>query len=168
MKNKVPLVAALAVGVVAFFAISSYIKKAEQQAKSQLKGDAVVSAGSDIPQGAVITRAMLATKEVPRQFIPPQAVKGSQELLQITGRKSRVPIKAGQIVLWSDLASETRGGLSSIIPAGEGAFTVSISRGIRPGLIQPSDRVDILSTFTVPKSTQPLPSGVATDRKSVV
>jgi Flp pilus assembly protein CpaB len=84
----------------------------------------------------------------------------------ILGSKARVAIRKGQIMLWSDLASEAGGGLSSTIPAGEGAFTVSISKGIKPGLIQPSDHIDIIGSFAVPKPTQPLPNSTATWRQA--
>jgi len=50
--------------------------------------------------------------------------------------------------------------LSSIIPTGEGAFSVSINKGIKPGLIQPSDHIDVIGSFALPKPGQPLPAAV--------
>ncbi len=158
MKNKFPLIIAIVIGVAALFAIRQYVNKMQQQAAEKLKGEPVVAAASDIPAGTELTVQMLFAKEVPRQFIPVQAIQGSDQVKQILGSKTRVAIRKGQIMLWSDLASEAGGGLSSIIPAGEGAFTVSISKGIKPGLIQPSDHIDIIGSFAVPKPTQPLPT----------
>jgi Flp pilus assembly protein CpaB len=63
------------------------------------------------------------------------------------------------------LASETHGGLSSLIPAGEGAFSVSVSKGVKPGLIQPGDHIDIIGSFAVPKPNQPMPTGAASWRQ---
>jgi Flp pilus assembly protein CpaB len=108
---------------------------------------------------------MIAPKEVPRQFIPSQAIQGSAEVKQILGRKTRVAVRSGQIILWSDLVTDRRGGLSTIIPAGEGAYTLPIANGIRPGLIQPGDHIDIIGSFAVPKPTQPLPITAATWRQ---
>jgi Flp pilus assembly protein CpaB len=158
MKSKFPLIIAIVIGVVALLAIRSYVNKMEQQAQDKLKGDPVVAASTDIPVGAELTMQMLAPKEVPRQFIPSQAIQGSAEVKQIIGRKTRVAVRAGQILLWSDLVSEARGGLASVIPAGEGAYTVSMSKGAKSGLIQPSDHIDVIATFAMPKPNQPLPA----------
>ena len=165
MKNKFPLVIAVVIGVAALLAIRSYVSKMEQQAAAKLKGEMVVSASVDIPAGTELTVQMLTPKEVPKQFIPAQAIQGSDSVKQILGTKTRVAVRAGQLVLWSDLVSEARGGLSSIIPTGEGAFSVSIAKGVKPGLIQPSDHIDIIGSFAVPKPNQPLPTGAASWRQ---
>ena len=160
MKNKFPLIIAIIIGVAALFAIKQYVSKMEQQAADKLKGEPVVAASVDIPVGTELTMQMIVAKEVPRQFISAQAIQGSDSVKQIMGAKTRVAIHAGQPILWSDLASEAHGGLSSIIPAGEGAFTVSIAKGVKSGLIQPSDHIDIIGSFAAPKPTQPMPSEV--------
>ena len=153
MKNKFPLFIAVLIGIGALVAIKSYVDKMEQQARDQLRGDPVVSAGVDIPAGVEITVDMLVAKEVPKQFIPPQAIQGIDQVKQILGSKTRVLVHAGQLVLWSDLEGETRGGLSTIIPVGQGAFSVAITKGIKAGLLQPSDHIDIIGSFTVRTAT---------------
>jgi pilus assembly protein CpaB len=165
MKNKFPLIIAVVIGIAALFAIRQYVNNMEEQAAAKLRGDPVVAASSDIPAGTEITLRMLAPREVPRQFIPVQAIQGSDQVKQIIGSKTRVFIKAGSIILWSDLASEAVGGLSSIIPAGEGAYTVTISKGVRGGLIQPSDHIDIIGSFAVPKPAQTAPNATASWRQ---
>lgn len=152
---------AIIIGLAALFAIRSYVNKREQEASAKLRGEMVVAASVDVSPDTELTMQMLAPKEVPQQFIPVQAIQGSDQVKQILGRKTRVKIGAGQIILWSDLASEARGGLSSIIPAGEGAFTVSIAKGVKPGLIQPGDHIDILGSFAVPKPSQPTPESMS-------
>lgn len=166
MKNKFPLIIAIVIGVVALLAIRNYVNNAEQKARDQLKGERIVSASVDIPAGAVITMQMLVAKEVPVQFIPAQAIQGADQVKQILGNKTRVAVRAGQILLWSDLVSEQRGGVSAIIPTGQGAFTVSISKGANAALIQPSDHIDIIGSFTTPKPTQPTPNTIATWRQA--
>ena len=165
MKNKFPLIIAAIVGVAAIFAVKSYVDKMERQAQAQLRGEPVVAASRDIEAGTELTIQMIAQKSVPKQFIPPQAIQGEAQIKQIVGRRAAVPIKAGQVVLWSDLVSEGRGTLASIIPAGEGAYTASISKGIKPGLIQPSDHVDIIGSFAVPKPAVSLPNSAANWRQ---
>ena len=84
----------------------------------------------------------------------------------LLGRNTKVAIKAGSIILWSDFANEAVGGLSSIIPTGRSAFAVSIGKGVNSALIQPSDHIDIIGSFAVPKPAQPLPTGTATWRQA--
>src|SRR5665213_975586 len=148
MKNKFPLLIAIIVGVAALLAIRSYVNNAEQKARDMLKGERIVSASVDIPAGAVITMQMLVAKEVPDQFIPAQAIQGVDQVKQILGNKTRVAVRAGQILLWSDLVSEQRGGVSAIIPEGEGAYTLTISKGANTTLIQPSDHIDIIGSVS--------------------
>jgi len=161
MKSKLPLVAAILVGVAAVLATHSYVKKERQQVASQLKGDLVLAAEVDIPAGTELTLQMVKAKEVPARFIPSQAIligPEKREVRQLLGRKTRVDIRRDQIILWSDLVSEVRGGLATIIPPGEGAFSVAINTGIKPSLIQPGDHIDIIGSFAVPKTSQPLPA----------
>ena len=166
MKNKFPLVIAIVIGVAALFAIRQYVNKMQQQAAAKLKGELVAAAATDIPAGAELTSQMIGAKEVPPQFIPGQAIQGNDQVKLILGRKTRVAIKAGSIILWSDVANEAVGGLSSIIPTGQGAFAVSIAKGVNSGLIQPGDHIDIIGSFAVPKPTQPLPTTTATWRQA--
>lgn len=160
MKNKLPLIAAVIMAVIAILAVRSYIKRIEAEAQAKLRGKPVVAAKADLKAGTEIEMELVVPKEVPPAFIPPQAIQGSMELAQIIGRKTRVPLQAGQIILWSDLESDLRGGLSSLIPEGEGAFTVNIGQGINSALIQPNDHIDIIASFAIPKGSQP-PTGQA-------
>ncbi len=166
MKNKFPLIFSIIVGGIALLAIRSYVNNVEKKAQEQLKGDPVVTAKADIPKGTVLTLQMLTAKPVPRQFIPPQAVQGSQEVKQILNRRTQVPIKAGQLILWTDLAKESAGGVSTAIAPDQRAYTASISKGIKPGLIAVSDHVDIIGSFSVPKSAIPVQATAASWKQS--
>lgn len=166
MKNRIPLIAALVLGVIAVLFIRSYIQRVEDEAAARLRGRPVVSARVNIPEGAAITEAMLMPKEVPAQFIPPQAIEGTAELRQIIGRRTRVPLAAGQAVLWSDLEVERRGGLAVLIPEGERAFTAPITAGVPSTLLQSNDRVDILGLFTLPQEGEQPRGGQAAWRES--
>jgi Flp pilus assembly protein CpaB len=165
MKNKLPLVIAIIVGLAAIVAIRSYVKRIEELNDAKLRGPTVVAARMDIPAGVELKMEMVYPLSMPEKFIPSQAIRGSDQLKQVLGRKTLYAVKAEKPILWSDLAREALGGLSTIIPAGKGAFTVSISRGIKSGLIQPGDHLDILGSFGIPKPTQPLPTGTATWRQ---
>ena len=151
MKNRLAFISALLLGVLAILAIRSYVKRVEDEAAARLQGTPVVAARVNLPEGTEITMESVMRRDVPPQFIPPQAIQGSIELQQIIGRTVRVPVRAGQIILWSDLTAERRGGLSTLIPENEGAYSLSISRGIQPSLLQPNDRIDIIASFAAPR-----------------
>lgn len=151
MKGKAPIIVAVLLGIVAILAVRSYVQRVRHEAESKLSGLNVVSARADIKAGTEITRAMLVPKEVPKQFIPPQAVMGSDEVKQIVGRTTRYPLKKGQVLLWSDLEEPKYGGLSSVIPESERAFTISSAAGVETKLIRPNDHVDIIGSFASPE-----------------
>jgi len=166
MKNKFPLIVAIIIGIGALIAIKQYVDKKQAEAAAQLKGLPIAAARMDIPAGAEITAQMLYAKEVPEQFIPAQAIQGVDQVKLVIGSKTSVAIHSGQIILWADLVPETHEGLSSIIPAGEGAFTASFSQGVKPELIQPSDHIDIIGTFAIPKPAQQVAGSVASWRQA--
>lgn len=166
MKNKFPLIVAIIIGIVALFAIQRYVKNMQEQTAAQYKGQPVLAAYVDIPAGSTISQRMVGWKQVPTQYIPAQAIQGEDQEKLVIGSKTSVAINAGQIIMFSDLVTETRGGLSSIIPAGQGAFTVSIAAGVKSDLIQPSDHIDIIGTFMIPKSNQPGSAPVASWRQA--
>lgn len=155
MKNRMPIIAAVVLAVVAVIAVRSYVKRAQDRADAQLKGRQVVAAKVDIAKGAEITEGMLGQREVPTQFIPQQAIAPGDDRRMIIGRKTAVPIRKGTLLLWSDLDVEQPGGLSALVPEGERAYTVDIEAGVGSELMQLNDRVDILGIFELPEEETP-------------
>ena len=155
MKNKIPIIAAVILGIIVMVAINNHIKNIKEQAASQLKGNPVVTVLKDIPRGTEIAEGHLGTTKVPTKFIPQQALTTPAEMRQVVGRKTRVPIQRGQLLLWSDLEIEKRGGLSALIPVGERALTVTFNAGIKNSLLQLNDRVDIIGIFEDVQSEEP-------------
>ena len=170
MQNRLPLIIAVVLGVIALLAVRSYVKRVESDAAAKLQGRPVVAAAQDIPKGTEITMEMLSPKSVPDSFIPPQAIEGSENVKLILGRKTRVDVTSGQLILWSDLEAENRGGFSTLIPEGERAFTVDIGRGIKGGLLQPNDHIDIVGSFSIEQQVEPKAAGAAAwrDEQGVV
>jgi pilus assembly protein CpaB len=150
MKNRIPLIVAVVLGIVVVFAIRRYVTGIQERADSQLQGRPVVAAAVDIVPGTVITEQMLKEISIPPRYIPRQALTSLEEKRQVVGRTVRVAVPANTPLLWSDLEVEKRGGLSSLIPEGERAFTVDISAGVDSKLLQLNDRVDILGIFQQP------------------
>ena len=168
MKNRVPIIAAVILAIVGAIGLRSYVKKVEAQAEEKLRGRPVVAARADIAEGTELTEDLLGWKEIPRQFIPSQAIDSRDDMRLIVGRKAAVRIRAGAPVLWSDLQMERLGGLSSLIPSGERAFTVEIAAGVQSELLQLNDRVDILGIFEVPNEDRRSPTDPETSTVCVV
>ena len=166
MKNKIPLIVAIVLGIIAILAVRFYVQRVEQEARLKLKGAHVVAAKEDIKAGTEIDPDLVAVQGSADSVHTAAGHPGSMELKQILGHKTRVPLRAGQIILWSDLESERRGGLSALIPEGDGAFTVNISQGISSSLIQPNDHIDIIASFAIPKDNPSSAAPVASSRQA--
>jgi pilus assembly protein CpaB len=166
MKSKLPLMMAVIIGVLALLAVRSYVSKIQERTNAQLKGDLLVAANRDIPRGAEFTLDMLRLKQVPRQSTPNMALKGAEEAKQLVGRKAAFNIQKESIISWSDVEPDKPESLSSSIPEGLRGFTISISKGLKPTMLQPGDHIDILGSFASPKPNQPMPATASTWRQS--
>jgi pilus assembly protein CpaB len=94
------------------------------------------------PNGVVV-------RQLPPELVPAGAFSDPSK---VVGRIARFPILAGEAIRADRLIAENmRAGLSAQIPSGKRAFTVQVNEvtGIA-GLIQPGDKVDVLSTLQDP------------------
>jgi pilus assembly protein CpaB len=106
----------------------------------------VVVASKDIPEGAVVDRIALTTKDYPVAAVP---VGAYASMDSVVGRVTRVAVFAGEAMVPGRLAPVGSGpGLELKIPPGQRAMAVRINdvAGIS-GLIQPGSRVDVLVTI---------------------
>jgi len=156
MKNRMPIIAAVILGIFVVFAIQSYLKKESDKVQSQLKQERVLVVGQNLAKGTELTEAMLKWRKVPSQAMHHKAMTKEDERRQIVGRTIRTAIPRGELILWTDLEIEKRGGLSSLIPEGERAFSVEFGE---TSLLQLNDRVDIIGIFNEPKTDAPGPVG---------
>jgi len=111
----------------------------------------VVVASRDIPEGAVIDRIALTTKQYPVAAVPVGAFASTDS---VVGRVTRVAVFNGEPMVPGRLAPVGSGpGLELKIPPGQRAMAVRINdvAGIS-GLIQPGSRVDVLVTIKEDKS----------------
>ena len=150
MKNRAPIIVAVVFLIIGILAIRSYVQSIRDEYEDQLKGKKVVAASVDIDAGAELKQTMVMPKEVPPQFIPAPAVKGPNELRQVMGRTLQYKIKKGEIILWTDFATESRGGLAGLIPTKERGFTIDVSMGVQGELLKSNDHIDIIASFALP------------------
>lgn len=140
-RGSIFLVAAMAAGLVATFAIHRYVSlktRIPVAATSQ-----VFIAAGDISPGTSLSSQIVKTVTWPQEVIPPGSATSVRE---IEGRVVKVPIPKGNPILFSMLAPEgTAAGLSGILDDGKRALTVKVDEvaGVA-GFIHPGDHVDVL------------------------
>ncbi len=135
------IVAAVAAGLVATFAIHRYVtlKTTVPVAATHQ----VIIAAGDISPGTAISGAQVKVVSWPPEVIPPKSASATSE---VEGRVVMVPIPQGNPILFSMLAPEgTAAGLSGILTDGKRALTVKVDEvaGVA-GFIHPGDHVDVL------------------------
>ncbi|TGN41862.1 Flp pilus assembly protein CpaB [Marinobacter confluentis] len=146
-------IASLLVGGVAVWLSAQYIQGRVSGMQEELESKydlmPVIAAGPTMEQGAKITRQNLIVKELPRKFIPSQALHPRQ-LEKIQGANLVVDVEAGQPIL-SNYVS--RGIIS------QGTFSGQITDGMRAvtfpvdvvssvgGLLNPGDNIDLMATM---------------------
>jgi pilus assembly protein CpaB len=150
-KGTLFIIAAVAAGLVATFAIHRYvsIKTAIPVAATK----SVVIAVRDISPGTPLSSRLVKTVSWPLKVIPPKAVSSMRE---IEGRVVMVPIPQGNPILLSMLAPEgTAAGLSGILTDGKRALTVKVDEvaGVA-GFLHPGDHVDVLVDLPIKEATE--------------
>ncbi len=119
---------------------------------------AVSVARRDIPMGAPITPGMLATRDIPADYVVPGAVRKKED---IVGSRALRFIGKGEPVTAASIAGgRGAANMASRIPAGLRAYSIQLSR-VAAGCseLRPGDRVDVLATNGDPPVTATLLSG---------
>ena len=167
IRKRLPLIIALACGLWAILLLNGYLKRREteiwqrmkqaqqraQPAQAPAQMAIVLVAGKDIPPQVPITPNDLLIKEIPREYVQPQAVGSLNEVI---GQIASVPIARGEQILRTKLRPPGKIGksLSEITPSGKRAVNVSVDNiATIVNLIRPGDYVDVLALVTLPETT---------------
>jgi pilus assembly protein CpaB len=162
MKEKIIPIVSVGVGVLAFALTMQYLRGKEDDLNrrwrelyagaEQIK---VVCAAHIIPRGTVITLDDIGKKNVFKSSVR-QDVLLPEEVNMIIGKKSVFEISAKDPIFWSDIegGAPSQGGLSSIVTPGLRAISLSVGGAAAvSGMVLPTDRVDVLGTFSFPSKT---------------
>ena len=155
LKGKTPLIVAGVLGLLAAVLAYQTIKHKEEKIREGWTLVPVVVANRDVVEGSVLDYDMVAKMQMPEQFVTPSVVKPSQ-FEKVIGQKLMVPLQRGDLILWSHFRSEgTFERLSNIVRKRGRAISLDIggAQGVS-GWIRPNDHVDILGTFSDPKTNQ--------------
>lgn len=155
MKQKVILIVAVIVGILAFALTHRYLQAERDKLYAGAEKVKTIVAQLDLPAGTVLKVEDLGQLSVYKSAVGGQAVM-PDDLDTILGKKLRYAVRRGDPLLWSqiDIPERMRGGLAVSIKAGLRAISLGISgEAAVSGLVQPNDHVDILGTFTMPSRT---------------
>jgi pilus assembly protein CpaB len=99
----------------------------------------------DVAGAATLARDMLGTRELPQAYLESRHVR-ARDLDQVLGAALGVPARAGEALLWTDLATlrERARPVSELVPEGMRAVTLARAAAGMDELLAPGDRVDVL------------------------
>jgi pilus assembly protein CpaB len=148
-KTIITIAAAAAFGLIGVFLVNSYITNKERALYKGMEMVPIVVITQDTAAGKRITPNMIAKRNVPQKYVDTNAVLAKDYALLI-GQTLVYPLKRGDAILWSSLASEAERlnpGMAGIITKGERALSVAVG-GVAAvsGFIKPNDHIDILMT----------------------
>ena len=141
MKNFIPLILAVVLGLAVVFGINHILADKERGATAMVS---VVAAAQNIPTGGVITNSILVKKDIPKNAMPSKAVPWAHRHLLLKQKSLKV-IAGGDYILWSDLGGSE--GISSLIGEGEWAISVPFSDSAIASTLRPGDEIAIIGTF---------------------
>jgi len=157
MKNKLVLIVALLVGILAFWLSARYLASERAKLYEGAVKVKVVVAKRNLPAMTPLETTDLAVKSVYKSAVGDNVFM-LEDLDKIKGKILKYALQRGEPVWWShvDMPREIESGLSPIIRKGRRALSVAIAGAPAvSGLIKPNDHVDVLGTFTFPSRTNP-------------
>jgi|GEM_PF-937703 len=151
--RRTTLIVAVVVALAAGWLLLTYLSNLQRQANANSAPVQIVVAAQEIPARVPITAAMLNSVTRPASAVDPNAVTDTK---QIVGALSLITIPAGASVTSSMIGHPSDVGLPVRLTPGMRAVSVQIDKvkGIS-GLIQPGDRVDVISQPPRPNNAPP-------------
>ena len=143
MKNFVPLIMAVLLGLAAVLAVGRLLRE-RKEAKEKIV--TVVAAAVDISEGDTLTESSIRQKKIPMTARPEQAISWSRWSM-IVGQRALRSIVQGDYLLLSDVAFSRS--MAEIVGEGEWAVTLRVASGGIARIVQPGDEVAVLGTFKI-------------------
>lgn len=142
MKNIIPLITAVLLGLAAVFAVSRTLK---QQDKPQEKMRNVLIVTSSIEQGELILENKIASKSIPESAAPKNCIDASSLSYAANQRATR-PISKGDYLLYMDI--ELDQSKSKTLGDGQWGVPVSFADGSLLKMLRPGDDIAIIGNFS--------------------
>ena len=154
-KALVPVLLALIIATGGSVGLYRWLQnKAAPKSSVQVAPEAmpVVVAAADLPFGTKLKKEMIKTLPYYKESLPAGYLTDAAKL---EGRVTVVPLRQNEPIIEARLAPEsiTSGGVSAVVTPGKRAIAVKGDKVIGiSGFVQPGNRVDVIVTFTEPKT----------------
>lgn len=143
MKNFIPLILAVLLGLAAVLAVGRLLQARKQAVE---KTTTVVAVARDVVAGDVLTADSIMEKKVPVSARPAQAIFWSRSEM-VVGQKALRAIAQGDYVLLSDVGLSRS--MGDIVGKGEWAISLTVPPGGIARIVQPGDEVAVIGTFKI-------------------
>lgn len=144
MKNLIPLVVAVVLGLVAVFAVSRALaKNGTDRTANQIM---VVMANGNLKSGGVISKENVRFASVPLAYVPKQHILKEQAPSLIGQTLSR-DVVAGDYLQWNDIGRASSVGES--VGEGEWAIPLRFQNSEMVALLKPGDEIAVVGRFRV-------------------
>lgn len=157
MKNYIPLILAILLGVAAVIAVGRLLRDQREEVEQTVS---VLAVNRDLAAGDTFSDEMLLRKEVPHSARPRQAVHWT-ERARVVGQRTVRPIRSGDYVLLSDVGDLRT--FANLVAPNEWAVTLNVSGGISE-YVQPGDEVAVIATLLYEKMTATADAALAPER----
>src|SRR4051812_33205420 len=139
-----PWMLSLAATLIGIALLRVYMLRFEQETSGGPK-TSVLALTRDLRAGTPLQRTVLTERELPEAYRESRHVP-ARDLDQVLGATLGIAGRAGDTLLWTDLASLREPGrtLSSLVPEGMRAITLDVRAATSDALIAPGDRVDVM------------------------
>lgn len=150
MKQKVVLIVAVGMGLLAFVLTHLYLKAEVRRLNEDAEQVAILVAREDLTAGTVLTNQNIKATEAYKRGLSSQVFRADEKGMVI-GRTLKFPLSEGSPVDWVHIGANRNEltGLAGTIPTGMRAMSIPVSTETAvSGLVRPNDKIDILGTFS--------------------
>jgi pilus assembly protein CpaB len=151
--NTKAILAAVGAAVLGIVMLGLYMQRFEDEASGG-EPILVLTAVQDIPLGVALDDTMIVGRPLPAAYLEDRHITVADQE-RVMGVRVVSGIRAGESILWTDLATttDTSRDLSSLVRSGMRAITIQADQSATfGGLVRPGDRVDVLMTLTRPSA----------------
>ena len=160
MKNMIPLIVAVVLGLAAVFAVSRALSK--NGTRQYGKEVSVLVANGNLKRGSVMSSENFRRAVVPSAYVPKQHILGDQDA-SILGQTLVRDIAAGDYILWNDFGRQSSVGES--VGEGEWAVPVSFENARQfAKQLKPGDEIAVVGMFEIQEEVK----STSADARAVV
>lgn len=141
MKNVIPLITAVLLGLAAVFAVSKTMKKSESH-QERMRNVLIVT--GEVLEGELIQESRVGVKSIPESAAPKNCIDASNSAFTFNQRAKRHIVR-GDYILYSDI--ELDQSKSRALGDGQWGVPITFADGVLTKMLQPGDDIAIVGTF---------------------